>query len=105
MADGRIVNGQCVDAAAAVDLYYSSQAPSVSAGSPSYITQLEKSASGWDAVTYSGGAVVNVSALTAPGFVTCDPAAPFFDGLTLGWGVVAAMAFAWAITVLRRGIL
>lgn len=31
-----------------------------------------------------------------------DPTSGFTDGMTLGWGVAAAMAAAWAIHTLRR---
>lgn len=104
MAAGVIVAGQCVEASAGVDLYYSSGAPSVSAGTPEFITQLEKITGSWFAVTYSGGSVVNTSALTAPGFSSCDTTAPFFDGLQLGWLVVACMVAAYAVHLLRRGL-
>lgn len=31
-----------------------------------------------------------------------DPVTGFTDGMTLGWGVAAAMAAAWAIHAMRR---
>lgn len=104
MAAGVIAAGQCVDASAAVDLYYSSVGPSVLAGSPSFITQLEKTVSGWYAVTYSGGAVVNTSALVDPVFAVCDTTASFFDGLALGWMVAGIMVAAYGVHLIRRGL-
>lgn len=35
---------------------------------------------------------------------TTDPSTNFSDGMTLGWGVVAAMAAAWAIVSLRKAL-
>lgn len=35
---------------------------------------------------------------------TTDPTTHFNDGLTLGWGVVAAMAAAWAVVSLRKAL-
>lgn len=104
MAAGVIAAGRCVDASAAVDLYYSSAGPSVSAGSPEFITQLERTVSGWFAVTYSGGSVVNTSAMQAPSFAACDTTETFFDGMALGWGVAAIMVAAYAVHLLRRGL-
>lgn len=104
MAAGAIVAGQCVDASAAADLFYSNTAPAISAGAPEYITQLERSGSGWSAVTYSGGSLVSTSALQSPAFATCDTSEGFTDGLTLGWMVAVAMVAAYSIHLLRRAI-
>lgn len=35
---------------------------------------------------------------------TTDPLTGFSDGMTLGWGVVAAMAVAYAIHLMRRAL-
>lgn len=35
---------------------------------------------------------------------TLNPGTNFTDGALLGWGVVAAMVAAWAITILRRAL-
>ena len=104
MAAGVIAAGRCVDASAAVDLYYSSAGPSVAAGSTEFITQLERTASGWFAVTYSGGSVVNTSTLQTPAFAACDTAESFYDGLQVGWGVALVMVGAYAVHLLRRGM-
>ena len=104
MAAGVVAAGRCVDASAAVDLYYSSAGPSVSAGSPEFVTQLERTVSGWFAVTYSGGSVVNTATMQAPAFAACDTTESFHDGMTLGWGVGAIMIAAYAIHLLRRGM-
>lgn len=53
----------------------------------------------FDGSAYS--AVVSVLPVSvAPSVV--DPTTGFTDGMTLGWGVAAAMAVAWAIIQLRR---
>lgn len=53
----------------------------------------------FDGSTYS--AVVSVQPVSIQPVGT-DPATGFTDGMTLGWGVAAAMAAAWAIHAMRR---
>lgn len=62
-------------------------------------------------VTFSGG----VFGCTDSGVVSATPVAyavdttnpdtNFSDGMSLGWGVVAAMAAAWAVVVLRKALM
>lgn len=103
MAAGHIVNGSCVDVAASADAYFSQLQPSAAAGSPSYFTYASNDAGVWYLNTLQDGQPFTSFALTAPGFASCDTTETFFDGMALGWGVVAAMAAAWAIHTLRRG--
>lgn len=105
MAAGYIVAGQCVEASAAVDLFFSSAAPGIVSGSPSYYSQFSKDVSGWSLETYSGGSLVSSAAVVPPSFASCDTTAPFFDGLTLGWGVAAVMVAGYAVHLLRRGLM
>jgi len=50
------------------------------------------------------GANTMTSSPVSMAIETSDPVTGFTDGATLGWGVVAAMAMAWAITHLRRAL-
>lgn len=105
MAAGKIVSGQCLDASAALDIYISHSQPVITAGSPSYTSWLYRDgASTLAKVTYRDG--VYFSNETYSGFTlpACDTTTQFLDGVTLGWLVVAAMAAAWGITVLKRAV-
>lgn len=66
---------------------------------------LDVSASGvvdcFDGATHS--AVLSVQPVSVQP-VGVDPATGFTDGMTLGWGVAAAMAAAWAIHSMRRAL-
>ena len=42
--------------------------------------------------------------VTAPAFPDCDLTAAYFDGMQMGWGVVAAMAAALAIIFLKNAL-
>lgn len=79
-------------------MLYSFQCPSGSA--------LNVSAAGvvqcFDGTNYASvSAVVPVSIQPA----NFDPEESFSDGMSLGWGVAAAMVAAWAIVHLRRGLI
>lgn len=50
------------------------------------------------------GVPVTAMAVTVSPTATTSPEAAFSDGLVLGWGVVAAMVAAYAITILRRAL-
>lgn len=53
----------------------------------------------YDGSTYT--AVIAVQPVSIQPVGT-DPETGFTDGMTLGWGVAAAMAAAWAIHAMRR---
>lgn len=103
MAAGYIVKGECVGVATAQDVLYSGLPPSVTPGVDVYSAQFYRLSGVWNLLTYKNG-VHTASYPMSPMFASCDTTAPFFDGLTIGWGVVAAMVVAWAIHVLRRAI-
>jgi hypothetical protein len=105
MAAGHIVNGVCVDVAASTDAYYSQLPPVASAGSPVYQTQATKDVSTWYLNTTQDGLPFSSFELVPPVFASCDTTETFFDGLVLGWGVAGAMVAAYAVHLLRRGIL
>jgi len=41
---------------------------------------------------------------TVPTFPECDYDEPFTDGVVIGWGIVGAMAIAYAVHVIRRAL-
>lgn len=109
-ADGALVGARCfADAGAATDAYYSAVAPSQTPGATTYLSAFVKSSGTWVLRRYQVGSDGSVgtlgdAVLPAPTFPACDPRESFYDGMTMGWAVVAAMAVAWGITVLRRGL-
>jgi len=109
-ADGALVGATCyVSQDAAQDAYYSAAAPSQTPGGTSYLSEFVKVAGVWKVRRYqisSAGDVSMLSDAAAPAIVfpPCDPAGTFKDGMTVGWGVVAAMIAAWGVVSLRRGL-
>lgn len=111
MATGYLFQNVCYpslsDATAAK---WQSQPSGITAGTTSYLTNLEFSGTAWQIKRYtlssSGTLTLNTTTL-APSltFPTCDTFTNFNDGLTLGWGVVAAMAAAYAFTLMRKGLI
>ncbi|EHP43590.1 hypothetical protein OR16_07781 [Cupriavidus basilensis OR16] len=94
---------------AAADAYYSGAAPSQTPGGTSYLSAFVKDAGVWKLRRYqvnSAGEVATLTDAVLPTmtFPACDPLENFKDGMTVGWGVVAAMVLAWGVTVLRRGL-
>lgn len=110
MPAGHIVKGQCVDVAASADLYFSSLSPSAnilpngSGGTDSYTGAFSKMGTSWYFMASKNGTITGSTFMSAPSFATCDTTASFYDGLVIGWAVLAVMAAAWGITVLRRGL-
>lgn len=108
--DGALVGGRCFASQdAAADAYYSGAAPSQTPGATSYLSEFVKVSGAWKLRRYqvdNTGAVAMLSESAVPpmAFATCDPAESFKDGLTVGWGVVAAMVIAWGVAVVRRGL-
>lgn len=107
---GALVGGRCfVSPEAAADAYYSAAAPSQTPGGTTYLSEFVKVSGVWKLRRYqvdAGGGVAMLSDATLPAmtFVECDPAGDFKDGMTMGWGVVAVMAVAWAIMSVKRGL-
>ena len=86
------------------------QPAGVTAGTTSYITNFDYSGSAWQIKRYtlsSTGTLTLNTTTAAPlqTFPTCDTFTNFNDGLTLGWGVVAAMVAAYAFTLMRKGLI
>lgn len=104
MAAGHIVGAACVDVAASTDAYFSTITPVTTPGDVTYFSQASKDAGVWYLKTYADGSIVTTSPLIAPAFASCDTTANFFDGLALGWAVVAAMVAAYAVHLLRRAL-
>jgi len=117
MALGYSVRGQCfATAQEALDAFYTNTPPFMSplTGTTSfYKFHYQLTGTTWqlrsETITVLGDKVINFT-VTAPTNIygSCtlpaDAASNFADGMTLGWGVAAAMVFAWAIWVLRRGL-
>lgn len=55
--------------------------------------------------TFSSSGVATIN-FTVPGvtpvFPDCDATASFFDGMQIGWGVVAAMAAAFSVIFIKK---
>lgn len=108
---GALLGAQCYASQdAAADAYYSGAAPGQTpGGSASYLSVFVKDAGVWKLRRYSVSGSGEVSTYTdavlpAMVFPSCDPLENFKDGMTVGWGVVAAMVLAWGVGVLRRGV-
>jgi len=111
MAAGFLAQGVCYSTnVSAADAHFLAQGPFYTAGATSYLGWFEKSAGlVWQIKRQSiasGGAITNLttSNATVPTFPTCDTTEQFFDGMSLGWGVAAAIVAAWVIKNLRRGL-
>lgn len=102
MAVGSIVNGQCIDFAAAPDLAMSQIQPSLSAGADTYLTVPTYDPEGWLLVTYKNGDFFSSTFAPALSFAECDTTQTFNDGMQLGWAVAAAMVFVYVIRRVYR---
>lgn len=110
MADGALLGAVCYASQdAAADAYYSGAGPAQTPGGTTYLSEFVKVSGVWKVRRYqvaSDGGVAMLTDATAPSvvFPSCDPMENFKDGMTAGWGVVAAMLLAWGVAVLRRGV-
>lgn len=91
------------------DAYYSAVAPSQTPGAVTYLSEFVKTTGGWVLRRYQVGSDGSVGTLTdaslpSLSFPACDPQESFKDGMTMGWGVVAAMVAAWALVVMKKGL-
>lgn len=110
MAVGYLYNGHCYASAnEAADAYFSAFTPVINAGATSYATLYAKVSGVW----YARGYSINSSGIwtlrynsvsPVPIFPTCDPVSSFTDGMTLGWGVAAAMVAVYAVNLIRRSL-
>jgi len=105
---GALYKGLCyVTNDDAADAFYLSAAPALTAGGTSYLSWFQKVGSQWAVSSQSFSPTasgVSTVALTVPSFPTCDPAQPFYDGMSVGWGVGGAIVAAWVVKNLRRGL-
>lgn len=101
------------DFGAATDAFYSAVPPSSSlpvTGGYIEILTLKTGLgdSAWQRVSntclYNNCTQTSVVDLGVPLFPDCDPAEAFQDGMTVGWGVVAACAVAFAAVAMRRAL-
>jgi len=105
---GAIVGAKCYNTSAeAVDAFYSASAPVLSSGSTSYLTEFVKESGAWKlkqwTITASSTTLRYSRDAPIPTFPACDPTEKFFDGMTLGWGIAAAMIAVSALMLARRG--
>ena len=95
--------------AEAVDAFFLSQGPSYTAGGTSYQSWFEKVSGIWQIKRQSIASNGTITTLTSsnatqPTFPACSEAQPFLDGMTIGWGVAAAMCAAFSIRFLQRAL-
>jgi len=93
----------------ATDAYYSGKDPSYTAGTISYLSYFEKPSGTWEIVRKSidsNGTITGLTSVTAPSltFPTCDQSTSFIDGVTIGWGILAAMVAAYAFKLMQRAL-
>lgn len=111
MATGYLYNSICFPSfSEATAARWSEVKPGISAGATSYLTDVQWSGTVWQIKRYtlsSTGALTLNTTTAAPtlSFPTCDTFTNFNDGMTLGWGVVAAMVAAYAFTLMRKGLI
>lgn len=99
----------------AVDAFFTSSGPQYQAFGTSTSSQVfyyAKYTTGWyvcsESVTGTNAPTCQIA--TAPTFPACDfeaatsDAIRFADGATIGWGIVAAMALAYSIQLIKRAL-
>lgn len=105
-----LVNNTCHPSVAfAVDAYFSTLPVVLTPGIISYKIEHLQVAGVWNirgtSIDNAGNATINYTVLaTAPTFPNCDATAAYFDGMQIGWGVVAAMASALSIIFLKQAL-
>lgn len=110
MAAGYLYKAQCFSTLAdATAARWSDQEAGITAGTTSYLTDVQWSGTAWQLKRYTlsstGALTLNTSTnLPALSFPSCDTATNFNDGMLLGWGVAAAMVAAYAVKFLARGL-
>lgn len=105
---GALFQGNCYETqAAAADAFFTSVGPQFQAGSLSSSYYYAKYTTGWYVCSegVSGGSP-SCSTATSPAFPECDMSQyyrpTFQDGMIIGWGVVAAMAMAYSLMLIKR---
>lgn len=106
---GAIYGEHCYPSSSeAVDAYYSNLAPAQTPGATSYVLEYVKTGAVWNLESYSVSSTGvwttrSTTAAPVPTFPACDPAANFLDGVTIGWGVAAAMIMVSALMFIKKG--
>lgn len=110
MAAGFLHQNVCyASLAEATAAHWSMNPVFITAGSTSYIADTVWSGTAWVVKKYtlsSTGALTLNSTTNAPAlsFPTCETGQEFLDGMSVGWGVAAAIVAAWVVKNLRRGL-
>jgi hypothetical protein len=110
MPAGFLHNGVCLPTLAeATALHWAANPAFITPGSTSYLADVVFNGTVWQLKKYtlsSGGVLTlnSTTSLPALTFPTCDTMTLFNDGMTIGWGVAAAIIGAWVIKNLRRGM-
>lgn len=109
---GALFQGRCYDTQQkATDAFFTSVGPQyqqsgTNAGQQTFF--YAKYTSGWYVCVESvnSGTAPVCTVATSPVFPDCtdESAGGFADGVTIGWGVAAAMVAAYAIAVIRKGL-
>jgi hypothetical protein len=104
-----LVNSVCYPSASiAEDNFYSAIPPVIHVGeTDSYQITHVKTSEGWvqlkQQISSSGSfSTVYSTVVTPPTFPPCDATQAFFDGMEIGWGVVAAMAAVTSVILIRK---
>lgn len=111
MSTGYLTNGQCYPTLFEAESAHWSQVAGgvVPSGNTSYLIDYAWDGSQFVAQRYTisnSGAMslTSTTALPSLSFPTCDPTASFYDGMTLGWGVLAACVAAFGVRAFRWGL-
>jgi len=105
MSDGFIVGTQCLLQSDALAALSSGAAPTVNPSATTYFSQLVNSSGSLSLQVFKVDAGVTSLYSSSPYqgvLVPCDTSTNFLDGVTIGWGVAAAIIAAWGISHLKR---
>ena len=105
---GAVLGSVCYQSAdAAIDAFYSGSAPSLTSGATSYLTEFVKESGVWLVKNWSINSsgthtLVYSTAAVVPTFPECDPAESFLDGVSVGWGIAAALVAVGCFKLMQR---
>lgn len=110
MAIGYYAHGKCWPDQNSATAAHWSAGPGlfITPGATTYMSNVVNEG-GWFIIRYSISSSgvstkLGYTALPLQSFPYCDTTTEFMDGMTLGWGVAAAIVAAWAVKNLRRGL-
>ena len=107
---GYLFKSQCFETLAeATAAHWSEKPADFTPGATSYLTDVIWSGTAWQIKKYtlsSAGVLTNNTTTNLPvlAFPTCNSTDAYFDGMTLGWGVAAAMVAAFSIKFIARAL-